>query len=214
MADEPRFVFGVDLDGVCMDYYGSIKPYLAEWMEKPVDSLPDEVSYGFPGWGIEEFGGYDSLHAYLLDKKFFVDAPPMKDAPETLQRLSEQDIRIRIVTHRLWLKGRHAEAARQTVQWLDKHDIPYWDLCFVKDKPVVGADLYIEDTTRNIIALREAGRPTIIFTNNGNLSLPGRRVSDWKEVEVIVGEEHERWLSNRDAEAGLLALGREPEHAA
>jgi len=33
----------------------------------------------------------------------------------------------------------------------------------VKDKPAVEADLYIEDTEKNIIALRGSGHPTIAF---------------------------------------------------
>jgi 5'(3')-deoxyribonucleotidase len=208
VIDDAPFVLGVDLDGVCMDYYGAMKPYAAAWMGRSPETLPDDVSYGFKEWEIDKFGGYDSLHQYLLDNRFFVDAPPMADAPEALRRLSNENVRIRIITHRLWIKGAHQEAASQTVEWLDKNDIPYWDLCFVRDKPVVGADLYIEDTSKNIIALREAGRPTIIFTNLGNVTLPGRRVSDWIEVERIVRDEHKRWSTNRDAEAGLLALGR------
>ena len=29
-------------------------------------------------------------------------------------------------------------AVEQTVAWLDHHGIPYWDLCFMKDKAAVG----------------------------------------------------------------------------
>jgi UDP-glucose 4-epimerase len=33
------------------------------------------------------------------------------------------------------------QGLRQTVEWLDFYDVPYWDLCFMKDKAAVGADL-------------------------------------------------------------------------
>jgi len=203
-----RFVFGVDLDGVCFDYYGSIKPYAAAWMGKQPEDLPGEAVYGFKPWGIDEHGGYDPLHQYLLDKRFFADGPALPGAAEALNRLSDRHVRIRIITHRLYVSGGHQEAVSQTVEWLERNGIPYWDLCFVKDKPVVGADLYIEDTPNNVIALREAGHPTIVFANTSNVELPGRRVSDWAEVEEIVIDEHERWRANRDAEEGLLAVGR------
>jgi 5'(3')-deoxyribonucleotidase len=174
MADsDVRFVFGVDLDGVCFDYYGAIKPYAAEWMTKQPEDLEGEAVYGFKPWGIDDHGGYDELHRYLLQRRFFVDGPPLPGAPDALNRLSERQIRVRISTHRLYVTGSHQAAVSQTVEWLDKNDIPYWDLCFVKDKPVVGADLYMEDTPQNVIALREAGNPTIVFANNSNVGLPG-----------------------------------------
>jgi hypothetical protein len=90
--------------------------------------------------------------------------------------------------------------------WLEKHAIPYWDLCFVKDKPDVGADLYIEDTEKNVIALRGAGRPTIVFANVRNTRLPGVRLSNWHDVEELVLQEHERWQKNREAEFELLRV--------
>ena len=206
MADDARFVFGVDLDGVCMDYYGALKPYVAQWQERQPEELADRVSYGLKEWHIDDYGGYEKLHEYLLERKFFADAPPMAGAAEALKRLSESDVWIRIISHRLIIKYRHQEAVSQTVEWLEKHSIPYWDLCLVGDKPVVGADLYIEDTARNIVALREAGRPTIIFANPGNEELPGTRVNTWDEAELIVRNEHERWARNRDAERDLLVL--------
>jgi hypothetical protein len=45
-----RFVFGVDLDGVCFDYYGAIKPYAAEWMKKRPEDLVGDAVYGFKPW--------------------------------------------------------------------------------------------------------------------------------------------------------------------
>ena len=42
--------------------------------------------------------------------------------------------------------------------WLDNHGIPYWDLCFMRDKGDVGADLYVEDSPENIKSLRSLER--------------------------------------------------------
>src|SRR5690349_20312151 len=35
-----EFVFGVDLDGCVADFYGSIKPLVAEWVGRDVAALP------------------------------------------------------------------------------------------------------------------------------------------------------------------------------
>ena len=98
-------------------------------------------------------------------------------------------VRIRVITHRLFISGGHREAAGQTVDWLENNRIPYWDLCLVADKPAVDADLYIEDTPTNIEALRSQRNRTIIFTNSTNKDLPGARAESWDEVVDIVAEE-------------------------
>jgi 5'(3')-deoxyribonucleotidase len=201
-----RFVFGVDLDGVCFDFYGSIREHAARWMGRPIDELTPDFKYGFEDWGIADYGGYPELHKYLLDHRYFAETPPLANVPQVLRRLSDAEIHIRIITHRLFISGAHEQAVAQTVEWLDTFEIPYRDLCFVEDKPAVGADLYIEDTDRNIIALRAAGNPTIAFGNVTNVGFPGVRLDDWLEVEAVVMAEHERWRQNREADTKFLAL--------
>jgi len=49
------------------------------------------------------------------------------------------------LTHRLFIHFFHAAAVQQTIYWLDNHGNPYWDLCFMKEKDQVGADIYIGD---------------------------------------------------------------------
>jgi hypothetical protein len=44
-------IIGVDLDGVCSDFYGRMREIAAEWFERPIDELPPEVSYGLKEWG-------------------------------------------------------------------------------------------------------------------------------------------------------------------
>jgi 5'(3')-deoxyribonucleotidase len=111
--------------------------------------------------------------------------------------LSANDIRIRIITNRLFVKYFHQQAVRQTIEWLDYHDIPYWDLCFMRDKAAVGADLYIEDAPENVEQLRADGYPTIVFSNSTNRHLPGPRVNSWEEAGRMVIEELARWKETR-----------------
>ena len=95
---------------------------------------------------------------------------------------------IRIITHRLYLNWGHAEVVSDTVQWLDDARIPYRDLCFLGDKPEVGADLYIDDAPHNITALRRAGHDVIVFDQPYNAELDGPRACGWDEVEPLVFE--------------------------
>jgi len=187
MADD-RFVLGVDLDGTCADYYGGLRPVAAAWLGVPVDSLTTEVSWDFPEWGIDRApGGYEALHRFAVTQHdLFRNLRPIAGAPMALRRLSAADIRIRVITHRLFIKYFHQAAVRQTVEWLDSHDIPYWDLCFMGDKGAVGADLYIEDAPMHIEKLRRDGQQVIVFSNSTNRHLPGPRADTWDQVYEMV----------------------------
>jgi 5'(3')-deoxyribonucleotidase len=168
----------------------------AEWLHKPEEALTTEVSYGLTEWGIAEFGGYERLHRFAVTQRnLFRDMKPLEGAPAVLRKLSHRGIRIRIITHRLFLKHSHKTSITQTVDWLDTYDIPYWDLCFMNDKGAVGAHVYIDDTPANIIQLRAHGCKTIVFTNSTNRQLPGPRAASWQEVEDLVKESMEDWAT-------------------
>jgi len=187
---EKAFVFGVDLDGVVADFYGGLRPIAAEWLGVDLATLPERVSWGLKEWGVDDApGGYERLHRFAVtQRELFLKMPPMAGAPQSLRRLSIEGVRIRIITHRLFIKYFHQMAVSQTIQWLDRHDIPYWDLCFMQQKTAVGADLYIEDSPTNIERLRAEGQKTIVFSNSTNEHLPPPRAKTWEEVlqQVLV----------------------------
>ncbi len=188
---ERAFVFGVDLDGVVADFYGGLRPIAAEWLGVDVETLPTHVSWGLAEWGVADApGGYEALHKFaVMQRELFLKLLPMAGAPQALRRLSKEGVRIRIITHRLFIKYFHQIAVSQTIQWLDRHDIPYWDLCFMKEKSAVGADLYIEDSPANVERLRGEGAKTLVFSNSTNEQLPGPRASSWDEVlELVLAE--------------------------
>jgi 5'(3')-deoxyribonucleotidase len=194
--DESSFILGVDLDGVVGDFYGAMRGIAAEWLNKPLASLTPEVSFGLDEWGIAEYGGYDRFHRFAVTQRnLFRDMNPIQDAPAILRKLSMRGIRIRIITHRLFLKYSHRTTITQTVDWLDTYDIPYWDLCFMNDKGAVGAHVYIDDAPSNIIRLRDQGCRTIVFSNSTNRTIPDPRANSWQEVETLVMEAQDEWTT-------------------
>lgn len=198
MANE-EFVFGVDLDGVCADFYAGLRPIAAEWLGVDVSTLSKRVSWNLPEWGIDKApGGYAALHKFAVTQRnFFLELPPMTGAPQGLRQLSDANIRIRIITHRLFIPYFHQIAVRQTIEWLDKYDIPYWDLCFMKEKAAVGANLYIEDSPANIERLRNEGNQVIVFTNTTNEKLESPRADSWIKVVEMVLEKKQEWENSR-----------------
>lgn len=182
-VDESKPVLGVDLDGVCADFYLRMREITAEWFELDVSDLPQEVSYGLKEWHVESREVYDSIHRFAVtQRQLFETVPMIPGTRKYLRRLSAEGYRIRIITHRLFISYFHEMAVRQTINWLDHHGIPYWDLCFMKDKKGVGADIYIEDSPENVHHLREAGNTTICFANSTNTHIADPRAKTWKEV--------------------------------
>lgn len=187
-----RFVLGVDLDGVVADFYGYMRGVASEWLGKPLEELPTEVSWGLPEWGLTK-DTYPAMHRFAVTQRgLFREMQPTPGAPPALRRLSDVGIYIRIITHRLSIAHFHKEAVQQTIDWLDHYGIPYSDLCLTGEKVAVGADLYIEDAPHNVEALRTVA-PVIVFTNSTNRHVDGLRADDWQQAEELVLRQKAEW---------------------
>ncbi len=194
--DDRQFVLGVDLDGVVADFYAGLRPIAAEWLGVAIDTLTPTPGYGLAEWNLASAGSYDDLHRFAVTQRnLFRELRPIPGATASLRRLSQTAIRIRIITHRLFIRYFHEQAVQQTVAWLEHHGIPYWDLCFMKDKAAVGADLYVEDSPANVSALRADGHPTIVFSNAANLGVAGPRAGSWDDLEQMVRQEQQKWAA-------------------
>lgn len=182
-SDAGKVVLGVDLDGVCADFYGRMREIAAEWFEVKPPTLTKEVSHGLKQWGVENDEQYESLHRFAVTQRdLFKTEPMIPGARKYLRKLSDEGYRIRIITHRLFIHYFHETAVRQTIEWLDHHGIPYWDLCFMKEKDQVGADIYIEDDPENIERLRKRDHFAICFGNSTNRYISQPRAETWEEV--------------------------------
>src|SRR5438132_9154374 len=95
-------VLGVDLDGVCADFYSKMREIAAEWLERRVEDLPEEVSYGLREWGIESAEQYERLHRFAVtQRKLFATVSMIPGTRKYLRILSNEGARIRIITNRL-----------------------------------------------------------------------------------------------------------------
>lgn len=181
-------IIGVDLDGVCCDFYGRMRQIAAEWIECPIEDLTTEVSYGLAEWGFD-WDKYNSLHRFAVTQRnLFETVPMIPGTRRILRKLSDEGARIRIITHRLFIYYFHKHAVVQTIDWLDRNGIPYRDLCFMKEKEQVGADLYIEDSPFNVINLRNGGFNAICFANSTNKEIAQPRAETWDEVYKLAHE--------------------------
>jgi 5'(3')-deoxyribonucleotidase len=187
-VDDPTtFVLGVDLDGVCADYTEALRRVVAADRGVDVSALPLERSWDFHEWDLSP-AEFERIHQVaVLEHRVFRTMPAIEGAAETLWRLSDAGVWIRIITHRLYVNWGHATAVADTVDWLDAAGIPYRDLCFLGAKPQVEADCYIEDAPHNVASLRASGAYTIVFDQPYNRAVAGPRAGSWAEVEDLVG---------------------------
>jgi len=182
------FVLGVDLDGVCADYTLAFRDFCAARLKRDPSTMPLERSWDFREWGFDD-ALFEEMHlAAITEGRLLANLDVIEGAAESLWRLSDAGVWIRIVTHRLYVNWGHSAAAGDTVEWLDRARIPYRDLCFLGAKNDVGADAYIDDGPHNIESLRAAGRTAIVFEQPYNRHLGGLRAKTWHEVEEIVYE--------------------------
>src|SRR6266550_930670 len=187
VAELARFVLGLDLDGTCADFYGRMREIAAEWTGRPVDELVADPDWGLTSWGLLE-GEYERLHRFAVTQRdLFESMKPIAGAPQALRRLGTEGVRVRIITHRLFIRHFHETAVAQTVRWLDHHGVPYWDLCFMRRKGDVGADLYVEDSPENVEDLRAAGKPVLILTNPASERMAAHRVQEPKQARQVRG---------------------------
>lgn len=185
------FVLGLDLDGVCGDYNAYFRPHVARVLEVPVESLGEVTDWDYTkiGWGIGSRAHFESLHAQAVEAGMFRDMPTLHGVSKSLWKLSDAGIHIRVITHRLFIKGGHARAAGDTIEWLQRKNLPYRDICFMADKVKVNADLYLDDSPSNIEKLRAGGGNAVVFDQPYNQHVAGPRVHDWDEATELILEQ-------------------------
>jgi len=147
-------------------------------------------------WGIGE-ERYEAFHRYAVtEHRLFETMAPLPGAPAAIARLAAEGIRLRIITHRLVVSSLHEQTVLQTIRWLEAHRIPYWDLCFMREKDDVNADLYVEDSPTNVERLVEVGADVVVMSNATNLALEvgGGRAQDWDEAEELIRACYLSWL--------------------
>ncbi len=198
MSVDRRFVLGLDLDDVTAQFRGGFWRFVN--MSRALDAAevgqPDPEVYPYPQtWDFSEWsladGELDGWFERFIAEGGYRLLPPMPGAPEALRRLSNtKKVRIVVVTHRLFRTGFHADVAGQTLYWLDRHQIPYWDINFLRDKDRFDADVFLEDAPHNLRALVAAGREVIAFDQPYNQSVDVDRAVSWNE---ILAKLDDRW---------------------
>ena len=98
-------VLNLDLDGVCADYKGAIRDYLQrQGIDVPERAL-QTAHYNLTredGWPFETLDDYIETHKAAEREHLYATMKPLPGVAQALQRLANEHVYIRIVTHRLF----------------------------------------------------------------------------------------------------------------
>jgi 5'-nucleotidase len=184
-----KIVLGIDLDGVCANYYDALRRYVASAYGVPENQIeeiyPEPKTYDMVEWPDFEHN-FVKYHSEAVSNGIYSAMAPIPGASYTLWKLNEEGYHIRVITSRFVKHGQNAQVVSDTAFWLDQNDIPYRDIMFVKDKPDVYADIYVDDSPENIHNLQARGRQVIIFDAPYNQHSEGPRAKNWDEVYALI----------------------------
>lgn len=192
---------GIDLDGVCYDFVESLRHYLITHEDFIHEELPETTTWNFfeDNWNMD-------LETYLEHFRNGVDAgvvflhgPPHDGCKETLEKFMEDGDSLNIVTHR---RSAGQRPVHNTIDWLQREEIPFTNLTFAKDKTVVRNDVFIEDNVDNFLDLEAAGVRAYIMDRpwNQHLDTP-YRVYGWEDFYKQI----QRYKQSESIREGILA---------
>lgn len=183
-----RLRVGLDLDGVCYDFSGSLRQHLVTnvggaWT---AFDFPDPDCWEFyEDWGLD-------LGAFLLHCHDGVDAgvifshgDPLPRVREACQWIKAAGHSIHVVTDRSF--GKPGAAARATLDWLARHEIQYDSVTFSADKTIAAVDVMVDDKPENYAALTAAGVDAYLLSQPWNMHVEGaQRVLDLLHFAEVI----------------------------
>ena len=184
-------ILGIDLDQVTLHYVDGLRDFIAKELgidpATVKDEMPDPSDYGFSNWDVMK-DKFIHFHTSAVEEGIYSHLDSFEGASATLWKLNDEGFHNRVITSRFVKHGQNGRVITDTAASLDAHNIPYRDIMFIRHKPDVYADIYLDDAPKNIEAFRKAGRDFIIFDYSYNQGIPGPRAYNWDDVYRLVHE--------------------------
>jgi 5'(3')-deoxyribonucleotidase len=177
-------IIGIDIDGVLAKYNEALATVVENARGLKPGSLKAPTGWNFPDWDLNR-ESFRTYHSVLMTN--IVDMELYPNASEVVNYLAK-DNTIKIITSRGSARLHDADMRPKvycgTVEWLQKHNIPYNDLCFVENKNEVEADIYIEDSPAHLESFISHNKRYVIFSHKYNDHIPTDliRTSNWLTI--------------------------------
>lgn len=193
-------ILGLDIDDTSGPYLKALKQHIIEEEQDKffsgmsaaeIDShFPSMSSYDSFEWTLikGDRAKFKKYHGNAVDNGLYANMETFEGVSEKLWMLKNDfGFDIHVITNRFVNPGaQNAKVITDTALWFDKHNIPYDDITFTRNKVNIMADVYIDDSRHNILPLRDAGRNTIVYDRSYNRELPGLRARNWDEAFNLI----------------------------
>lgn len=183
-------VIKIDMDGVvrnifdemCIIYNNVFGTHLCvdDIFDYDVDVVFTKIKENI---GISAADYFFKLYAYRL----FYETNPYDGVKEALEKLRDEGHKVVIVTWQYTLDNK-----LNTLRFLDRHNIPYDDICFTKDKWMIQGDWLIDDNPEFITDERDKSRKIMInMPYNRNCKFFCTRADNLQEAVDIILKRNE-----------------------
>lgn len=187
-------IIGLDLDEVAAKYVKGIRQFMVEKNNIPEAEIlkhyPDPDTYAFDNWGEDFVTNFKQYHGEAVEAGLYQHLEVYENASERLWQLNDAGYHIRVISARFTRKHQHTQILRTTGEFLDAHNIPFRDIAITSLKTDIFADVYLDDSPKNIQAFQDKGANYIIFDRSYNQGLPGDRVFNWDECYNLILEKY------------------------
>lgn len=177
---------GIDLDGVCYDFAGSLRHYLWTVLGRDPETCPDATRWEFyEDWGLDLAAFLDACDLGVDDGYIFAHGDPYPNVAEAFNVIKSAGHTIHIVTDRTF--GQPGNAAAATLTWLATYGLGYDSITFSADKTVANLDVMVDDKPENYAALIAAGVDAYLLTRPWNQHVEGaQRVLDLLHFAEVI----------------------------
>lgn len=169
---------GADVDGVGYAFTEDARIVCANWLNvHPLELDPAKVwDFMLIQWGIDFETFWRIWHEDMARGGAWLRLPPCDGYVEGLTDLRDAGHEVIICTNR---KG--GEVA--TMQWIQKHNVPYDGLFIGRDKTLVDINVLVDDWEVNHAEALAIGRRCLLWDQPWNAHVEdAERVFNWTEV--------------------------------
>lgn len=187
---ESKMRLALDCDSVIFDFIESFNSYIAK-IDNPHKAKLNVIPTVWNMWEymcISKEQWLDYIYRYTIDAGFASGNLIEPEIPQIIKNLAEEHEIIILTARHHGLNGLKRHVVNDTVNWLDKNNIFYHDICFVSKKDCINADILLDDAAHNLEHFSVNG-VGIAYDTPYNQMWNGLRVKKWKEFEKLITED-------------------------
>lgn len=189
---------GMDIDEVIYPWEENFRDYAAkhegfDWEQ----CTPRTAYHEFPvGWGFRDDEHFVSvMRRGETAANLNTIGDPYPDSAQALKEIVASGHSLHLITARFPHGG---QTERETVEWLEKHDLPYSSLTISRDKRVVYSDLFLDDKAANCDQIADAGTLSVMKDASHNQSRDNHLRIGSLAVWADIVTSYSRWSATQE----------------